>query len=155
MPPFALLILPLSCISSLGLLMRLTPTTNQGRMIWCWRSSGLLSVVGYDYVWHLIRELRLLIAGKCLVVGIIDITMTNLLVSEDSWELLALDFFKNPFSADTGTLANNIPPPPWWGWWSRESFYFPCTSFFQFYFSFSGSQYYLWHNHQQCFINIL
>ena len=31
--PFALLLVPLSCISSLGLLMRLNTTTNQGSMI--------------------------------------------------------------------------------------------------------------------------
>ena len=31
------------------LLMRLTPTKNQGSLIWYWRSSGLLSVVGCGY----------------------------------------------------------------------------------------------------------
>ena len=30
----SLLLVPLSCISSLGLLMRLTPTINQGSLIW-------------------------------------------------------------------------------------------------------------------------
>ena len=34
--------------------MRLTPTTNQGSLIWRWRSSGLLSVVGYGYVRQLL-----------------------------------------------------------------------------------------------------
>ena len=46
----SLLLVPLSCISSLDLLMRLTPTTNQVSLIWGWRSSGLLSVFGYGYV---------------------------------------------------------------------------------------------------------
>ena len=54
--PFVLLLVPLSCISSLGLLMRLNPTTNQGNLIYRWRSSGLLSVFGYVYVRQFIWE---------------------------------------------------------------------------------------------------
>ena len=47
---------PLSFISSLGLLMRLTPTTNQDSMIWPWISYGLLSVIVYGYVLQLLWE---------------------------------------------------------------------------------------------------
>ena len=47
-----LLLVPLSYISSLGQLMRLNPTTNQGSLIWLWRSYGLLSVVEYGYIHH-------------------------------------------------------------------------------------------------------
>ena len=38
------------------LLMRLNPTKNQDSMIWRWRSGGLFSVVGCDYVRQLIWE---------------------------------------------------------------------------------------------------
>ena len=37
-----------------GQLTRLNTTTNQGSLIWCWRSYGLLSVVGYGYVLQLL-----------------------------------------------------------------------------------------------------
>ena len=47
---------PFVCLSSLDLLMILTPTINQGSLIWCWRSSGSLSVVVYDYVRQLLWE---------------------------------------------------------------------------------------------------
>ena len=56
MLPFALLLLPLSCISSLEKLMMLNNTTHEGSLICLWISSGLLSVVGYDYVQHLLWE---------------------------------------------------------------------------------------------------
>ena len=61
---FILLLVPFYCISSLGMLMRLTATKNQSIMIWCWRSSGLLSVVGYCYLRQYLREVLLLISGK-------------------------------------------------------------------------------------------
>ena len=38
------------------LLMMLTPTTNQDSLIWNWRSGGLLSVFGYNYVRQLLWE---------------------------------------------------------------------------------------------------
>ena len=44
--PFSLLLVTLLCISYLDLLMSLTTTKNYGILIWRWRSSGLLSVVG-------------------------------------------------------------------------------------------------------------
>ena len=47
---FALLLLPLPCIGILLQLMRLTPSTNECTLIWRYRSSGLLSVVGYSSV---------------------------------------------------------------------------------------------------------
>ena len=45
MLPFNLFLVLLSCISSLDPFIRLTPKTNQDSLIWCWRSSGLLSAV--------------------------------------------------------------------------------------------------------------
>ena len=47
---FPLLLVPVSCISSLGLLMRLSHTINQGGLIKYWKFSGLISVVGYGYL---------------------------------------------------------------------------------------------------------
>ena len=73
--PFSLLIVLLSCISSLGILMMFTPTTNQGSLIYRWRSSGLISVVGCGYVCQLLCEWLLLISINYFVVGLIDITM--------------------------------------------------------------------------------
>ena len=55
-PPSALLLVPLSCLSYLEKLTMLPPTTNQGSLIWRWRSSGLLSVVGCGYVLHILWE---------------------------------------------------------------------------------------------------
>ena len=75
-----MLLFPLSCISYLGPLIRLTPTTNQGGLIWYWRSSGLLSVVGYGYVQQFLCECLLIISVECFVVGLIGITMINQLV---------------------------------------------------------------------------
>ena len=46
MLPISLLLSPFPYISSLDILMRLTPTTNKGSLIWNWISSGLLSVFG-------------------------------------------------------------------------------------------------------------
>ena len=40
-----LLLLPLSCTSSLDMLIWLTSTKNQGSLVWHWKISGLLSVV--------------------------------------------------------------------------------------------------------------
>ena len=51
MLPFTLLLAPLSCISYLYLLIRLTTTTNQGSLIWQWGSYELLSVGVYGYVY--------------------------------------------------------------------------------------------------------
>ena len=61
---------------------------NQGGMIWRWGSSGLLSLVGYSYVRQLLWEWILLIAGNYFVMGLRDITLINLLVSENSWSNL-------------------------------------------------------------------
>ena len=66
---FALLLVPFSCIIYLEQLMRLTPTTNQGSLIWSWIISGLISVVGYGYVQQLICKLILLISGFFLLWG--------------------------------------------------------------------------------------
>ena len=52
---FATLLIPLLCKKNL-LLIRLTPTKNQGSLIWNWRSSGLLIVVGCGYVQHMLWE---------------------------------------------------------------------------------------------------
>ena len=57
--------------------MRLTPTTNQGSLIWRWGSSGLLSVVGYGYARQLLWEQLLLISGNYSVMGLRDVTMTK------------------------------------------------------------------------------
>ena len=46
---FALLLVPLSCLSYLDLLMRLAPTKNQGSLIYRCKISGLISSVGYGY----------------------------------------------------------------------------------------------------------
>ena len=85
---FTLLITPLSCISSLGLSMSLNPTTNQGILIWWWRSSWLLSVFVYCYVRQCLWELILLISVHSSVMWLIDITMKNWSASENSWNNL-------------------------------------------------------------------
>ena len=77
MSPFTLLFAPLSCISSLDLLIRLTLTTNQGSLVWSWISSGLTSVVVYGYVRQFIWGLPLLISGKYLFMGLRYTTMKN------------------------------------------------------------------------------
>ena len=59
------------------MLIMLTPTINEGSMIWHWISSGLISVVGCGYVLQLLWERPLLIFGKCLVVGLRETTMKN------------------------------------------------------------------------------
>ena len=48
--PFTLLILFLSCLSSLNLLIRLTPITNSYSLIYSWNITRVLSVVIYGYV---------------------------------------------------------------------------------------------------------
>ena len=53
---FTLLCVPLSSRTSLGLLIRLIPRTNQGILIWRWRSDGSLSVIGYSYEQQFIWE---------------------------------------------------------------------------------------------------
>ena len=68
---------PLIMSKNILLLMRLTPTTNQGSLIWQWRSSGLLSVNGCGYVRQLLGELPLLIVGNYLVMGLRKTTMKN------------------------------------------------------------------------------
>ena len=80
---FNLFLVPFSFISSLDLLMRLTPTTNQLNMVQRWRSYVLLSVVGHGYIRQLLRELLLIISGKYFFIGLIDINMTNKLVSKN------------------------------------------------------------------------
>ena len=75
---FALLLVSLFCISYLGLLMSLTTTTNQVSLVWIWISYGLLNVVVFGYVRQFLGELLLLIAGKYFIMGLSDITMTNL-----------------------------------------------------------------------------
>ena len=64
-------------------LMRLTPKTNLESMIYQWDSTGLLSVAGYGYVRQFQRELLLLIYGKYFVMELSDITMKNLLISDN------------------------------------------------------------------------
>ena len=68
---------PLSYLSSLEQLMRLTSTTNQCSLIWRCVSSGLLIVVGYGYLQKFLWELILLIYGNCFVVGLRETTMKN------------------------------------------------------------------------------
>ena len=48
--PLNLLIIPLSCLSSLDILIRLTPTTNTVSLIYNCKSTGLLIVVGCGYL---------------------------------------------------------------------------------------------------------
>ena len=85
MLPFSLFLFPLSYVSYLDLLMRLNPTKNQGSLIWCWRISGLLSMVGYGYVRQLLWEWLLLIVGNCFIMELREITMKNWLVSDNYW----------------------------------------------------------------------
>ena len=59
------------------LLMRLTPTTNQGILICHQRSSGVLSVVECGYVRQFIWELLLLMVGNCVVMGLRYNNMKN------------------------------------------------------------------------------
>ena len=66
------------------LLISLNPTTNQGSLIWHWRSSGLLIVVGCGYIQQLLWKQLLLIVGNCFVMGSKETTMKNWLVSESS-----------------------------------------------------------------------
>ena len=77
MLPFALLFVPLSCISSLDLLMRLTPTTNQGSLIWRWISYGLLSVVGHGCVRELLQECLLIIDRNYLAMDGVQPKMSS------------------------------------------------------------------------------
>ena len=50
----------------------------------------------------------LLISGKYLFMGLREITMKNILVSDNSWKICQY-CFNNTFSNDTGTLEKNIP----------------------------------------------
>ena len=81
---FALLLIPLLCQNKNLLLMRLTPTTNQGSLIWHWRTSGLLSVVGFSYLQQLLWEWLFIFFWNCFVVRLRDTTMTNWSVSDSS-----------------------------------------------------------------------
>ena len=58
---------PLVMLKTNILLMRLTPSTNQGILVWHWISYGLISVVGCSYVSQLLWELLFLIVGNCFV----------------------------------------------------------------------------------------
>ena len=82
---FARLLVPLSCISSSDMLMRLTPTTNHGSLIWYLRSSELLGVVEYGYVQQLLWEWLLIISGNYFVIELSDITIKILSISDNSW----------------------------------------------------------------------
>ena len=74
---FSLLLVPLSCISNLEQLMSLTPTPNQGGLMFIWKISGLISVVGYSYVQQFLWGRPLLIAGNYSVMRLIDNNMKN------------------------------------------------------------------------------
>ena len=82
MLPVALILVPLSCISSLGLLMRSTPTTNQCSLIQSWKSSGLISVFGYSYVLQFLLDWTLLVSSNYFSVRLREKKMKILLVKE-------------------------------------------------------------------------
>ena len=128
MLPFALLVVPLLCQKNL-LLMSLNPTTNQDSLIWHCRSGGLLNLVGCGYVLQLLWEWLLLIFWKIFVMGLRENTMTNSLVSENSWNDLLKIASKIFFLLEKGHWKNNLTPP-WWCQWFRYSFYLPCASIF-------------------------
>ena len=77
MSSFSLLLVPLACISSLDILMRLNPTTNQGSLIWLRIISGLLSLVLYGYVRQFLLGRLLLIYGDYFFMGLGETTITN------------------------------------------------------------------------------
>ena len=54
--------------------MGLTPTKNQGSLIWCCKSSGLLSVVVYGYVRQLLWEQLFLIYGNYFIMELRETT---------------------------------------------------------------------------------
>ena len=145
-------LVPLLCLRYLEQLIMLTPTKNQGGLIWLWISSVLLSVVGYGYVRQLLWEWLLLIIGNYFVMGLRDSNMINLLVSENYHKDLLNIAWTIHFKLILG--PRKIINSPWWSWWWRDSFYLPFHSFFQLYLSLRICQHYFRHNSIQCFIDI-
>ena len=90
--------------------MRLTPITNKGSLIWGWRSSGLISVVGSGNVQNVLWELILIISGSYFLNGLRDITMKQLIGIREFIEQLAIYCFNHTIPTDNTTWKNNIPP---------------------------------------------
>ena len=82
--------LPLFMYKFFGYVNEVDSHKNQGSLIQCWKSYGLLILVGYFYVQQLLWELLLLISGNYFFVVLIEITIKNRLVSEISCTNLLL-----------------------------------------------------------------
>ena len=90
--------------------MSLTPTKNQGSLIWCWRSYGLLSfgcILLYTTV-SMGMNINIFCKQFRYVVKIDH--HEKLIDIRDLLEQLALYYFSNTFSNDTGTPSKNTPP---------------------------------------------
>ena len=107
--PFSLLLVPLLCQKNM-LLMRLTPTTNQGSMIWYWRSGVLLNVVGWGYIRQFLWAITITNFWKLFHYGVNREHYENFIGIREFSEQLAQYFFNNTFHLILGPQQRTYPP---------------------------------------------
>ena len=100
--PSTLFLVIFSCLSYLGTLMRLTPTTNPYSLVYHWKSTGLLC----GWIWLCTKvSIGMTITNiwKPFICGIKRYHYKKLISIREFLEQLDIGCFNNIFTTDTGT----------------------------------------------------
>ena len=99
---FAMILVPLSCLSSLDLLMRLTPTTNPYSLVYRWKFSGLLIVIFYGFS-TVSMVMTITSWGKLFSCGVKRYHYEKFIGIRELSERLSINWFNRNLKTDTRT----------------------------------------------------